>query len=111
MARRKSKTVLTHRAFQEVGILDAWITSAGTRYFLVQDVEGAERQLLAAPEYWISSPEEVQRAFSDFRQKHSETVKKKLAREHYWDRQAAKIAGAKRAQMEAFDEAEYAEIL
>lgn len=103
MARRKSKPVLNHRVFQQVGITDAWMTSAGARYFLVQDMEGKERQLLASPEYWISSPEEVRPVFNEFSGKHSATLKKKLAREHYLDRQAAKIAGAVRARMEAFD--------
>jgi prophage DNA circulation protein len=73
--------------------LEAFHTaSSGSAYFKVQ-CEAGEKQLLAAPEYWLSSPQHVSAAFDALSAKTLALEKAKRAAERRKDIYAAKQLG------------------
>jgi hypothetical protein len=96
----KKKPTLQHVHFGDCKILDAFYTaSSGSAYFKVQ-CEAGEKQLLAAPEYWLSSPQHVSAAFDALSAKTLALEKAKRAAERRKDKKELEIET---------DESEFAE--
>ena len=87
----KKKPTLQHVHFGDCKILDAFYTaSSGSAYFKVQ-CEAGEKQLLAAPEYWLSSPQHVSAAFDALSAKTLALEKAKRAAERRKDKKELEV--------------------
>ena len=112
MAARKAKVYLVHKTYQEVRIVDGYVTDSGNRV-LVCETANAKKTLLADEQYWTSNPEEVNEVFKSFSTEHLKAVKAALAKEHRAAAQSSKknfVSAERRASSARIDEQEIEEL-
>jgi hypothetical protein len=113
VVRKKTVVRLNHKAFGECVVKEACYTdSSGSAYFTVLCEKG-EKQLLAAPEYWSNTPDEVNAAFRSSSQAAIAAHKATRAAERkkdLYDGLSKNIAGSTKLRLIASDEAEVAEL-
>jgi hypothetical protein len=109
MAKRKAVVRLVHKKYGEVVIKSSSLTADGAEKCFIVLSDDSEKQLLAAHQYWLSTPAEVDAAFAAFTKKGLAEAKEKRARERkrdLYDGLAKNIKGADKLRIIAADEAE-----
>lgn len=113
MAKKKAVITLEHRAFGTVTLKSSFfLASSGAKFFTVLTDQG-EKKLLASPEYWLSSREEIEKQFNLYSAKALLAEKTQRAADRKRDRDSAaakNISRDKKLKMQKLDEAELEEL-
>jgi hypothetical protein len=113
MAKKKVVVTLEHRAFGKVTLKSSFfLASSGAKFFTVLTDQG-EKKLLASPEYWLSSREEIEKQFNLYSAKALLAEKTQRAADRKRDRDSAaakSVSRDKKLKMQRLDEAELEEL-